>query len=125
MRRNRSNIFGGVSVEFIMITAFVLVPILAGLYDLGRLVRTDLVLNRAAREGAISLMRYHDHVSSVNEYLTASGLDPTRATISLSGGSGADNVLSISYVVPDLPLIPIPGVTFSDTVGVSAIYNRP
>lgn len=125
MNGKHANKKGIVSIEFVIITTLVLLPMLAGMVDLARLLRTDMILNRAAREGSINLMRNNDHVSAVNTYLTASGLDPANATISLSGSTGADRTLSITYQIPNLPLIPLPGLSFSNTVNVSTIYNRP
>lgn len=116
---------GSISAEFALVAALLLIPTLAALVDLGRLVRTDIVLNRAAREGAICLMRSEDYESAIDNYIAASGLDPAQAVVTLSGGSGADNALNIAYQVPNCPMIPIPGLPLSDTVNVTAVYNRP
>jgi Flp pilus assembly protein TadG len=85
-RRRRS---AAAAVELALLLPTVLVPILFGIWEVGRLVQIQQIVENAAREGGrqASTSKYtEDEVkAAVKEYLTSAGL-------SITDAGGAENV---------------------------------
>lgn len=119
---------GSVSVEFALVLAFILIPLLAGLVDVGRLVHAHVVLERAAREGAVSIMRGETYATPVARVLQDAGLDTSSLTVSLSTTSdetGETKTLQLTYIIPNFPIFKLPGLPLSDNVTARAVYSQP
>lgn len=119
---------GGVSVEFALVLTFILVPLFVGLVDAGRLMNAKVVLNRAAREGAVCVMRGEPYVNAVQNVLVNAGFDVSALSTSVqvtSGEAGDTRTLQLSYIIPNFPLFNFPGLPFPDQVTAQAMYQQP
>jgi Flp pilus assembly protein TadG len=108
-------------VEFAMIVVLLLAIVL-GIADFGRLWMTNQAVTNAAREGARLAALPNGFsdpaavTASVTSYLTSANLDPASATVTLAGvsdGTGLPATVTVSYVVngglflgPVLALLP-------------------
>lgn len=113
MRKNGKNINkqGSVVVEFAVLIAFLLIPLVIGAWDAAQLVDINQVLTRAAREGVVLASRGDDPVASVQTYIQSAGLDIANLTMTVSVGAddpsmGQAVAISLSYDVADRTVYP-------------------
>jgi Flp pilus assembly protein TadG len=116
---------GAIAVEFTA-ALLILLPLLAGVVDVARLMFTDHLLQRAAREGAVLASRSTDPATInadvlqiVRGYFQGTPLiDPGRVSISLqpspfTSTTGTLVTLAVSYNMEDFAWLPwhsfIPG----------------
>ena len=113
MRKNDKNIKkqGSVVVEFAVLIAFLLVPLVIGAWDAAQLIDINQVLTRAAREGVVLASRGDDPVAPVQTYIQSAGLDVANLTMTVSVGAddpsmGQAVAISLSYDVADRTVYP-------------------
>lgn len=114
---------GAIAVEFALVLAFILLPLFLGLVDAAKLLNAKAVLNRAAREGAISMMRdqpYSETVEAIEKVITDAGFDVSGLQID----PGPPN-LRLTYTIPNFPMFDYPGLPFPDQVSTQATYQLP
>ena len=102
-------------VEFAIIVVLLLALVL-GICEFGRVWMTFQVVTNASREGArlaalpTGLSTTADVTTKVNNYLTSANLNPSLATVTatnVSGATGTDAVVTVQYNVSLLFLGPI------------------
>jgi Flp pilus assembly protein TadG len=107
-RRRRRGI---AAVELALLLPFILVPLLFGMWEIGRLVEVQQIVDNAAREGgrAASTGQYTNAQVQqvVLNYLSAAGISTANVSPQVSSASGADvsqaaqlEVLTVSLSVP-------------------------
>ena len=115
-RRASSKKSAGQNLVEFAIVSVLLLALLLGIFEFGRLWMTFQVVTNAAREGArLAALPtgFSDDAAvttRVNNYLTSANLDPGVASVTLTGVSGAtgtDAVVTVSYSVDLLFLGPI------------------
>ncbi|WP_243545406.1 TadE/TadG family type IV pilus assembly protein [Pseudodesulfovibrio tunisiensis] len=74
MKRTQEGRQGAAAVEFALALALVLIPIMAGVWDISKFIDINHVLARAAREGVIMASRGHDPTEAVRECVSRAGL---------------------------------------------------
>ncbi|MEZ0576682.1 TadE family protein [Halodesulfovibrio aestuarii] len=120
---------GAVAVEFALVLAFILLPLFLGLVDAGRLMNAQVVINRAAREGAVSVMRGEPYINAVERVITDAGFDAgdlsTSIEVSTDESGATTRILMLSYTLPNFPIFHLPGLSFPDTVTAQATYQLP
>ncbi|MFV0423588.1 TadE/TadG family type IV pilus assembly protein [Oleidesulfovibrio sp.] len=119
---------GGVSVEFALVLAFILVPLLVGMVDAARFVHAKVILNRAAREGAVNAMRGEAYTPHIQAVLSDAGFDTSALTVTETAPADATSdsrTIRLTYTIPDFPLFTFPGISFPDQVKADATYQRP
>lgn len=111
--RDKSKEKGAVSAEFVIVMLFILLPLLAGVIDLGRVIVAGHVINRAAREGA-ALARWEptagfpaSEAAALN-YILNSGLEAERAGVDVSGAMvrGSEVAVLVTFNLVDYALLP-------------------
>ncbi len=102
-------------VEFAMVTVLLLAIVL-GIVEFGRVWMTFQVVTNASREGArlgslpAGFTTTGDVTSRVNNYLTSANLDTGRATVNVTGvngSTGTDVVVTVGYAVDLMFLGPV------------------
>lgn len=111
MRKNNDKRNGSALVEFAMITAMLLLPLLIGVWDASRLIDMNQVLTRAAREGVVLASRGDDPVTHVVDYVRSAGLAPERLTVAVQHGQdvpsfGQEVAVSLSYSISENIVFP-------------------
>ena len=92
-------------VEFALVSVLLLALVL-GIIEFGRVWMTFQVVTNACREGArlaalpTGFTTAADVTTKVNNYLTSANLDPTKATLSIvnvDGPTGTDAIVTVTY----------------------------
>lgn len=109
--RNEQSRRGIAIAEFAMIMTFILVPMMAGVWDIARFVDINQILTRAAREGVVQASRNQDPSQSVKDYIQAAGLDPTKLTVTVQEGNaqpglGQEVSVHLEYLFADDTIFP-------------------
>lgn len=76
---------GAIAIEFIIVLFFILIPIFIGLVETARMINAQVVLDRAAREGAVCIMRGDPYVEPIKNVLTNANLDANELVITPLG----------------------------------------
>ncbi len=100
---------GSSTVEFALAVALVLAPMLLGLVDFSRYLGMSHTVSRAAHEGVFEASRGRDPVLVVQNYLHNGGLDPAKASVSLTPAAdgatrGTAMQITVSYNLADYAL---------------------
>lgn len=108
--RPRRKAESGQSLVELGILAPVLVFVLVGVVDFGRIFMVEQVITNAAREGArVAVVDTSSTLASqtVQSYMQGAGLDMSQATITITGANaatGQPTVVAITYKVTSLAL---------------------
>jgi len=111
MRRNEHKKQGSTIIEFALIIPLVLVPLLAGIWDISRVIDINQILTRAARDGVVLASRGNDPVSPVQDYIEAAGLNAANLTVTVSEGAaeqgyGQEVSVILSYDFTGTTMLP-------------------
>lgn len=111
MHRNDDTRRGSAVMEFALLTALLLAPLLAGIWDAARMIDMNQVLTRAAREGVILASRGNDPTQAVLSFVAAEGLSTEDLIVSVAVGPedrelGREVSVSLSYNVADGTVYP-------------------
>lgn len=87
MRNTDSQKQGIAVVEFAFVLALLMVPLMAGVWDISKFIDINQVLTRAAREGVVMASRGDDPTPSVQEYVEAAGLLSSHLTVTVEHGA--------------------------------------
>lgn len=82
--RERKNRQGIAIAEFAIVMALLLVPILAGVWDISHFIDINHILTRAAREGVVMASRGDDPTLTVKSYVESAGLLPENLTVEIT-----------------------------------------
>jgi Flp pilus assembly protein TadG len=125
---------GSVAVEFALLLP-VLLLLLFGIIDFGRLINTQITLTQAAREGArLAALGYSTSAVQTRAQSAATGLSPVTATVTTScpagAGVGVDAVVKVKYtfsfVTPVGAFAAMFGTaTFGSTLALTATGEMP
>lgn len=74
MTRRTDTRRGVAAIEFSMLIALVMVPLMAGVWDISKFIDIDHVLTRAAREAVVLASRGQDPTETVKAYVASAGL---------------------------------------------------
>lgn len=91
MRRNNNQRQGVAIVEFALIMGLLLVPLMAGVWDVSKFIDINQILTRAAREGVVLASRGVEPTATVQNYVESAGLDSNHLTVSVAHGT--DDIL--------------------------------
>lgn len=107
-KRVRRRQAGSLSVELALILTFVLMPMLAGVVDLGQILMAQAVVTRAAREGALAASRNRNAVQAANQYMQNAGynLALTSVTATGQGTTGSPVTVTVQYDTSQMVIIP-------------------
>jgi len=102
MRRNDTDRQGVAIVEFALVLALLLVPIMAGVWDISKFIDINQILTRAAREGIVSASRGDDPTQMIADYIESAGLDPSDLSVTIEHGPeepglGQEVCVSLAY----------------------------
>lgn len=86
MRKNHENRHGSAAIEFALLMALLLAPLLAGIWDAAKMIDMNQILTRAAREGVILASRGDDPAETVRAYVAAEGLSTDNLTVTVEVG---------------------------------------
>lgn len=86
MRKNDTQKQGIAVVEFALVLAMLMVPLMAGVWDVSKFIDINQILTRAAREAVLTASRGDDPTSMVNDYVEAAGLIPGNLTVTIEHG---------------------------------------
>ncbi|SIN79953.1 TadE/TadG family type IV pilus assembly protein [Halodesulfovibrio marinisediminis] len=89
---------GAIAIEFIIVLFFILIPIFIGLVETARIINAQVVLDRAAREGAVCIMRGDPHVDPIKNVLTNANIDASGLQIT------SPNAGELKLTLPMVPL---------------------
>ena len=111
MRKNRENRNGSAVIEFALLMSLLLVPLLAGIWDVARMIDMNQILTRAAREGVIMASRGDDPSSTVIAYIQSAGLTVDQLTVTVQVGAedpvvGQEIAVSLNYNFADSTVYP-------------------
>ncbi|MBG0790010.1 MAG: pilus assembly protein [Desulfovibrionaceae bacterium] len=115
MKKNDHTRNGSVIVEFALLMAVLLVPLLAGIWDTARLIDMNQVLTRAAREGVVLASRGDDPAPRVLDYVRSEGLSSDNLTVTVQHGPeepgyGQEVSVTLSYDFTDGMVYPWNGL---------------
>ena len=110
MRNNESR-QGVAIIEFAIMMVLILIPIMAGTWDISRFIDINQILTRAAREGVISASRGDDPTSRILDYAETAGLFPDDLTVTVSYGEeqpglGQEVKVSLAYGFSSYTIFP-------------------
>ena len=97
--------------EFAITMALLLVPIMAGVWDVSNFIDINHVLTRAAREGVIIASRGDDPTQAVKDYSESAGLHPEDITVIVNlgeeqPGMGQEVELVLNYNFSGYTILP-------------------
>lgn len=109
--RDKQSRQGIAIVEFAIIMSMILIPLVAGVWDISRFIDINQVITRAAREGVVQASRNEDPTARVQEYIQAAGLNPSKLTVSVEHGSpqpglGTEVAVILAYDFSDNTIFP-------------------
>ncbi|SOB60733.1 TadE family protein [Pseudodesulfovibrio profundus] len=87
MRRNETHKQGVAIVEFALIMGILLVPLMAGVWDVSKFIDINQILTRAAREGVVLASRGKEPTETIQNYVESAGLDPSHLTVTITHGT--------------------------------------
>lgn len=87
MRRNDNQRNGVAMVEFALIMGLLLVPLMAGVWDVSKFIDINQILTRAAREGVVLASRGQEPTATIQNYVQSAGLDPAHLTVTVAHGT--------------------------------------
>jgi len=90
MRKDKSHKQGSAVVEFALVLAILMVPLMAGVWDVSKFIDINQILTRAAREGVVSASRGQDPTDMIRQYAETSGLMSENLTVSIEYGADED-----------------------------------
>lgn len=102
---------GSVSVEFVLLSLFVLLPVTLATVDFGQVFHTRYVLARAVEQGVMAASQGNDPASVVSAYLSSARQDPARLTVTVTPGYdtlpiGVSVTVTAAYNLAGLAIIP-------------------
>ncbi|BCS89717.1 TadE/TadG family type IV pilus assembly protein [Pseudodesulfovibrio sediminis] len=102
MEKRNTNKNGSMVIEFALLTTLLLIPILAGMWDLSQLIDMNQIMTRAAREGVVMASRGDDPVARVKEYVESAGLPAANLSVTVQLGPedpivGQEVVVTLNY----------------------------
>jgi hypothetical protein len=101
---------GLATVEMILVMPFVVLPILFSIFVFGRIYHTRLVLDGAAAAGArvaaVDGGSAPDVYTRIQQSLSDGGIDPSRATITVTGGGGWNEPIDVTVEITETAEIP-------------------
>lgn len=111
MRRNDSTRQGSLLVEFAILLPLVIIPLLAGIWDISTFIDINQVLERAAREGVVIASRGTDPVTPVQQYIESAGLSATNLSVSIEEkaeqvGFGQEVAITLNYTLEGATVFP-------------------
>lgn len=97
--------------EFAMITALLLVPLLAGVWDISRFIDINQIMTRAAREAVVTASRGDDPTSTIKDYVDSAGLNPEHLNITIEYGPkeqtlGQEVAVKLAYTFTGYTIFP-------------------
>ncbi len=110
MRNNESR-QGVAIIEFAIMMVLILIPIMAGTWDISRFIDIRQVLTRAAREGVVTASRGDDPTSRITEYVESAGLHSEDLTVTVDYGPeqpglGQEVKVSLAYGFSSYTIFP-------------------
>jgi len=87
MRNSDNNKQGVAVIEFAIVFALLMVPLMAGVWDISKFIDIDQILTRAAREGVVAASRGDDPTVMIQEQIQAAGLMPENLNVSVEVGN--------------------------------------
>lgn len=117
---------GSLTVELALVLAFVLMPLLAGVVDLGQVLLAQAVVTRAAREGGLAASRRQNVGQVVNLYMQNAGYQLDRVTVTTEGGgtTGTEVTVRVGYDITGMGIIPWQNISPSMTQVVGLFAGR-
>lgn len=117
---------GSLTVELALVLAFVLMPLLAGVVDLGQVLLAQAVVTRAAREGGLAASRRQNVGQVVNLYMQNAGYRSDRVTVTTegSGATGTEVTVRVAYDITGMGIIPWKNISPSMTQVVGTFAGR-
>jgi len=120
--RSRDNRKGVAVAEFAMAMALLLIPIMAGVWDISNFIDINQVVTRAAREGIVMASRGDNPTETIKSYVESGGLSPENITVTITMGEeqpglGQEVKLVINYNFDGYTILPWEKIEFS---GISA-----
>lgn len=111
MRKNGEHRRGSAVMEFALLIPLLLIPLLAGMWDVSTLIDMNQILTRAAREGAVMASRGDDPVTTVKSYVETEGLASDNLTVDVEIGQpdpvlGREVAVSLTYSFADATVYP-------------------
>jgi len=109
--RTRENRQGVAIVEFALTMALLLIPIMAGVWDVSNFIDINQILTRAAREGVVMASRGDDPTQTVLDYAEAAGLMTENITVTVTEGEeqpglGQEVKLVLNYNLDGYTVLP-------------------
>lgn len=108
-RREPSRERGALAVELALMLVFFLMPLVIGVLDFGQVLHAQIVVTRAARQGALAAARSEDVQASVDQYIRDAGYDPARLQVaSADSGDGTGAVtVTVRYDTAAMTILPL------------------
>lgn len=111
MRKNGEHRRGSAVMEFALLIPLLLLPLLAGMWDVSKMIDMNQILTRAAREGAVMASRGDDPVTTVKSYVETEGLASDNLTVDVEIGQpdpvlGREVAVSLTYSFVDATVYP-------------------
>ena|ERR1035437_566649 len=101
---------GLATVEMILVMPFVVLPVLFSIFVFGRIYHTRLVLDGAAAAGArvaaVDGGPGPNVYARIEQSLSDGGIDPSRATITVTGGGGWNEPIDVTVEITERADIP-------------------
>jgi hypothetical protein len=87
MRKNDTRKQGIAVIEFALMLALLMVPLMAGVWDISKFIDINQILTRAAREGVVTASRGDDPTAQMQDYIQAAGLLPSHLSVTVEHGA--------------------------------------
>lgn len=87
MRHSDNNRQGIAVIEFALVFALLMVPLMAGVWDISKFIDIDQILTRAARDGVVAASRGDDPTAMIQEQIEAAGLMPANLDVTVEHGA--------------------------------------
>jgi len=111
MRTSDTSKQGTVVMEFALLISLLLVPLLAGIWDVSKMIDMNQILTRAAREGVVLASRGNDAVAPVKAYVASAGLATENLSVTVQFGPenaefGQEVIVTLNYQFADSTVYP-------------------
>ncbi|QGY40647.1 hypothetical protein GM415_11105 [Pseudodesulfovibrio cashew] len=102
MRGSDTKRQGVAVIEFALIMGLLMVPLMAGVWDVSKFIDINQILTRAAREGVVTASRGDDPTAMVQDYVAQAGLSAAHLTVTVDHGAevqtlGQEVIVKLAY----------------------------
>lgn len=100
---------GALAVELALMLVFFLMPLIIGVLDFGQVLHAQIVMTRAARQGALAAARSEDVRAVVESYISNAGYAADKVQMQTESGVPATDAVTVTirYDTSAMTILPL------------------